>query len=232
MRTEQVASAYACWAPIYDIVFGPVFRQGRSAAAQAAERHGGRILEVGVGTGISLATYKRTSRITAVDISPPMLEKARRRAAALGLSNVEAIEVMDAERLQFPDAAFDVVVAQYVVTAVPNPERALDEFARVVKPGGEIVIATRMGAAAGLRGVIERGLMPVTSRARLSHRVPLDALSALDRALARPGTDRATDAAPLWTFRIGSRRQAHEPGSTAEPCCLICHGCDKEKEGQ
>ena len=164
MRTEQVASAYACWAPIYDIVFGPVFRHGRSAAAQAAERHGGRILEVGVGTGISLATYDRATRIYAVDISPPMLEKARRRVAALGLSNVEAIEVMDAERLQFPAAAFDVVVAQYVVTAVPNPERALDEFARVVKPGGEIVIATRMGAAAGLRGVIEKGLMPVTRR--------------------------------------------------------------------
>jgi len=164
MRTEKVASAYARWAPVYDLVFGPVFRRGRAASIRAAERVGGRILEVGVGTGISLPGYARESKLYGVDISEPMLEKARRRVEALGLDNVEAIEVMDAERLDFPDNSFDVVVAQYVVTAVPNPERALDEFARVVRPGGEIVIATRVGAEKGMRKVVERTLMPVTSK--------------------------------------------------------------------
>ena len=82
----------------------------------------------------------------------------------LKLDHVEAIEVMDAEELAFPDNAFDVVVAQYVVTAVPDPERALDEFVRVVRPGGEIVIATRLSADAGLRDTIEKALMPITSR--------------------------------------------------------------------
>ena len=164
MRTEQVESAYDRWAPIYDLVFGPVFRRGRSAAIAAAEQHGGRILEVGVGTGISLPFYSGACPVYGVDISDAMLEKARRRVRGLGLGHVEAIEVMDAEALRFPAAAFDVVVAQYVVTAVPNPERALDEFARVVKPGGEIVITTRVGAGQGLRGAIEKGLMPVTSR--------------------------------------------------------------------
>jgi phosphatidylethanolamine/phosphatidyl-N-methylethanolamine N-methyltransferase len=164
METEQVASAYAKWAPVYDLVFGPVFRQGRRAAIDAAEEIGGRILEVGVGTGISLPGYDRANRVYGVDISEPMLEKARRRVTALNLHHVEAIEVMDAEKMAFPDNAFDVVVAQYVITAVPNPERALDEFARVVRPGGEIIIATRVGAEQGLRGKIEKALMPVTSR--------------------------------------------------------------------
>jgi phosphatidylethanolamine/phosphatidyl-N-methylethanolamine N-methyltransferase len=164
MHTEQVASAYDRWAPAYDLVFGRVFRQGRSDAIVAAERVGGRVLEVGVGTGISLPHYRRTTRLTGVDISDAMLDKARKRVRNLGLNNVEDIRVMDAEALEFADNSFDVVVAQYVVTAVPNPEAALNEFARVVRPGGEIVITTRLGADMGLRGAIERGLMPLTSR--------------------------------------------------------------------
>lgn len=164
MRTEQVASAYDRWAPAYDIVFGRVFKQGRSDAIVAAERIGGCVLEVGVGTGISLPQYSRATRLTGIDISDAMLEKARKRVRDLGLANVEDIRVMDAERLDFANDSFDVVVAQYVVTAVPNPERALDEFARVVRPGGEIVITTRVGAGAGVRGGIEKALMPITSR--------------------------------------------------------------------
>jgi phosphatidylethanolamine/phosphatidyl-N-methylethanolamine N-methyltransferase len=164
MSRQGVAQAYDRWAPVYDMVFGPVFRQGRAAAIRAAERVGGRILEVGVGTGISLPGYARTSRIVGVDISEDMLDKARRRVKRLGLSNVEDIAVGDAEALTYRDDSFDVVVAQYVVTACPNPEAALDEFARVCRPGGEIVITTRVGADKGVRGAIERTLMPVTSR--------------------------------------------------------------------
>jgi phosphatidylethanolamine/phosphatidyl-N-methylethanolamine N-methyltransferase len=164
MDRDQVAEAYGRWAPIYDLVFGPVFRQGRRAAVRAAEAVGGRILEVGVGTGLSLADYGKGTRIVGIDISEPMLEKARKRVAAQGLTNVEAIEVMDAEHLTIPDAAFDVVVAQYVVTAIPNPERALDEFVRVVRPGGEIIVTTRIGAETGLRGTLEKWLMPLTTR--------------------------------------------------------------------
>jgi phosphatidylethanolamine/phosphatidyl-N-methylethanolamine N-methyltransferase len=164
MDTDQVAEAYGRWAPIYDIVFGPVFRQGRRAAARAADGVGGRVLEVGVGTGLSLSDYSRGTRIVGIDISEPMLDKARKRVAAQGLTNVEAIQVMDAENLAVPDQSFDVVVAQYVVTAIPNPEKALDEFVRVVRPGGEIILTTRIGAETGLRGTLEKWLMPLTTR--------------------------------------------------------------------
>jgi phosphatidylethanolamine/phosphatidyl-N-methylethanolamine N-methyltransferase len=93
-----------------------------------------------------------------------MLDKARKRVDDLKLRHVESLAVMDAEHLTFADEAFDVVVAQYVVTAIPNPEKALDEFVRVVRPGGEIVVTTRIGAETGLRGTLEKWLMPLTSR--------------------------------------------------------------------
>jgi phosphatidylethanolamine/phosphatidyl-N-methylethanolamine N-methyltransferase len=164
IERQAVEKAYDRWAPVYDLVFGPVFERGRQAAIAAAERVGGRILEVGVGTGISLPDYSRANRIFGVDISEAMLRKARERVAELGLSHVEGLEAMDAERLAFPDAAFEVVVAQYVVTAVPNPEAALDEFARVLKPGGEIVILSRIGAEAGLRRSVERWFAPAARK--------------------------------------------------------------------
>jgi phosphatidylethanolamine/phosphatidyl-N-methylethanolamine N-methyltransferase len=156
-----IEKAYARWAPVYDLVFGAVFDKGRQAAIAAAERIGGHILEVGVGTGISLPDYARTNRITGVDISVPMLKKARERVAARGLANVDALAVMDAARLGLPDASFDVVVAQYVITAVPHPEATLDEFARVLKPGGEIVLVNHIGAETGLRRAFEQGFAPV-----------------------------------------------------------------------
>ena len=164
MATQGVAAAYDRWAPVYDMVFGKVFSTGRRESIEAAERVGGRVLEVGVGTGISLPQYSPDVRLVGVDIAEAMLRKACERVRRLSLDNVEKIAVMDAEALDLPDNSFDVVVAQYVVTAVPNPEAALDEFARVVRPGGEIVITTRIGAGKGLRGGIERTLMPITSK--------------------------------------------------------------------
>jgi phosphatidylethanolamine/phosphatidyl-N-methylethanolamine N-methyltransferase len=161
---QTVTKAYARWAPVYDLVFGAVFERGRHAAIAAAERVGGRILEVGVGTGISLPSYSKTCRLCGVDISEPMLRKAQERVCELMLSNVEGLWVMDAEHLSFPDGSFDVVVAQYVITTVPNPEATLDEFARVLKPGGEIVLVSRVGAEAGLRRSLEHWFQPAARR--------------------------------------------------------------------
>jgi phosphatidylethanolamine/phosphatidyl-N-methylethanolamine N-methyltransferase len=171
---DMVTKAYARWAPVYDLVFGQVFDRGRQAAIEAAERIGGRILEVGVGTGISLPDYQPTSRLCGVDISEPMLRKAKARVTELGLSHVEGLWVMDAENLSFPDQSFEVVVAQYVVTTVPNPEATLDEFARVLKPGGEIILVSRVGADAGLRKVIEHGFAPAARKLGWRTEFPFD----------------------------------------------------------
>src|SRR5262249_53569697 len=161
---ETVVKAYARWAPVYDVVFGPVFERGRRIAIAAAERIGGRILGVGVGTGSSLPGYARHNRLVRVDISEPMLRRAQERVVEHGLVNVEGLAVMDAARLGFPDESFDVVVAQYVITAVPDPEATLDEFARVLRPGGEIVLVNHIGAEAGLWRAIEQWFSPVARK--------------------------------------------------------------------
>jgi phosphatidylethanolamine/phosphatidyl-N-methylethanolamine N-methyltransferase len=159
-----VAKAYARWAPIYDLVFGSVFERGRKASIAAAERIGGHILEVGVGTGLSLPDYSWSNRLTGIDLSAPMLRKAKARVTEQRLTNVEGLAVMDAQHLGFQDAVFDVVVAQYVITAVPDPEATLDEFVRVIKPGGEIILVNHLGAETGLRSVFERGFAPLARR--------------------------------------------------------------------
>jgi phosphatidylethanolamine/phosphatidyl-N-methylethanolamine N-methyltransferase len=161
---ESVERAYDRWAPISDLVFGGVFGKGRHAAIVATNSIGGRVLEVGVGTGISLPQYAANTRIFGTDISEAMLAKAKQRVTDLRLKNVEGLAVMDAEKLEFPDNSFDVVMAQYVVTAVPHPEKALDEFARVLRPGGEMIILSRVSADAGMRRFIEQRLQPVVRR--------------------------------------------------------------------
>jgi phosphatidylethanolamine/phosphatidyl-N-methylethanolamine N-methyltransferase len=159
-----IVKAYARWAPVYDLVFGPVFEQGRRAAIAAADRIGGRILEVGVGTGISLPDYDQKHRIVGIDLSEPMLRKAGERAATDRIRNLDGLVVMDAQRLGFEAGTFDVVIALYVITVVPDPEATLDEFARVLRPGGEIILINHIGAEAGLRRVLEQWFAPIARR--------------------------------------------------------------------
>src|SRR5260370_20854166 len=119
---DVVEKAYAGWAPIYDVVFGAVFAPGRAAAVRAAERIGGRVLDVGVGTGISLSQYSSRNRIVGIDLSEPMLRRAKVRMQRHRLAHVEMLAVMDAEQLGFAAAFFHVVAAQFVITSVPDPQ--------------------------------------------------------------------------------------------------------------
>ena len=161
---QTVEKVYARWAPVYDLVFGAVFQSGRRAVVAASERVGGRILEVGVGTGLSLPFYSGGHRVTGIDLSEEMLDKARTRVAKENLRYVEDLAIMDCECLDYPNASFDVVTAQCVVNTVPNPEKAMEEFSRVLRPGGEIILLNRVGAEAGPRLAFERFFQPVVNR--------------------------------------------------------------------
>jgi phosphatidylethanolamine/phosphatidyl-N-methylethanolamine N-methyltransferase len=164
LDSETIAKAYAGWAPVYDLVFGAVFDAGRRASIAAAERIGGRILDVGVGTGIALSDYSPRNRIVGVDYSEPMLRKAQARVIREKLAHIDALAVMDATRLGFRDAYFDVVLAQFVITTVPDPEATLDEFVRVLRPGGEIILVNHLGAEAGLQREFENWFAPLARR--------------------------------------------------------------------
>ena len=154
----DVESAYARWAPVYDLVFTACMRPGRKAGAAAINALGGKVLDVGVGTGLELPMFAPNVRITGIDLSEPMLEIARKRVASAGLANVDELRAMDAMALEYPDAHFDAVVAPYVLTVVPDPHRTLDEMARVVKPGGEIVLVNHIGAESGAMASLEAWL--------------------------------------------------------------------------
>lgn len=159
----DVRLAYARWAPVYDFTFGRLVEAGRCNAIENINRHKGSVLEVGVGTGLSLPRYGSHLQITGIDVSPDMLEKARGRVAQHDLKNVTALYEMDAGKLEFPDEEFDTVVAMYVMTVVPDPEQVMRELERVCAPGGEVILVNHFSQEEGIRGFIERLFSPMSS---------------------------------------------------------------------
>ncbi len=160
MDVESVRHAYRRWAPVYDLTFGFVAETGRKHAVRIINRRKGRVLEVGVGTGLSLPCYGSHLSITGIDLSPEMLAKAQDKVACKKLGNVEALHEMDAGALAFPDESFDTVVAMHVMTVVPEPERVMRELERVCAPGGEVILVNHFSQDEGVRGWIERRLAP------------------------------------------------------------------------
>jgi phosphatidylethanolamine/phosphatidyl-N-methylethanolamine N-methyltransferase len=159
VQVEAIKAAYRRYAGVYDALFGPVLQPGRKAVVAALEcQPGERVLEVGVGTGLSLPLYPAHARITGIDVSREMLDKARSRVAKLDLCHVEGLHEMDAEAMDFPDASFDKVAAMYVVSVVPRPARVLAELRRVCRPGGEIFIVNHVRSENPLVGAVEKSL--------------------------------------------------------------------------
>jgi phosphatidylethanolamine/phosphatidyl-N-methylethanolamine N-methyltransferase len=164
MDESAVRNAYRRWAPVYDNTFGRISTAGRRCVVGMINQGQGRVLEVGVGTGLSLPEYGKHLEIVGIDLAPEMLEKARERVAGGNLDHVTGLHEMDAETLAFPDASFDTVVAMYVMTVVPNPEKVMRELSRVVKPGGQVLLVNHFSREDGVRGFIERRMAPFGDR--------------------------------------------------------------------
>lgn len=198
---STMTKAYAKWAPFYDAVYARLLRPGRLEAVRAALTVGEDILEVGVGTGLSLGDYPSTHRVTGIDLSKAMLDRAAEKIRAARLSTVTGLAVMDACRLGFQDRAFDAVVAQYVITLVPDAEGALDEFARVLKPGGEIILVNHLGRASGPVAVVEGLVSPLAKKIGLSSEFKLARIAAW---AARAGFEVASvrRVAPVGFFTV------------------------------
>jgi phosphatidylethanolamine/phosphatidyl-N-methylethanolamine N-methyltransferase len=160
-----VEAVYARLAPLYDLVYGAALWPGRTRAMQRlAPRPGERLLEVGIGTGLSALAYPRTCRVVAIDISAPMLARAQARLARRNVENVRLCR-MDAARLAFPDGAFDAVYAPYVINVVPDPVRAACEMHRVCRRGGRLVFLNHFRPPEGEDSPVDRVLGRVASLA-------------------------------------------------------------------
>lgn len=192
MDESSVLSAYRRWAPIYDHTFGKIAAEGRKHAVEIINARAGNVLEVGVGTGLSLPMYGRHLEIVGIDLSPDMLEKARNRVANEALDNVAGLYEMDAGHLTFADNSFDTVVAMYVLTVVPEPERVMRELARVCKPGGEVLLVNHFSQEEGVRGWVERRMAPFADQLGwhpvfdVNRVLVCDDLKVLERRALRP----------------------------------------------
>ena len=178
MEAEAVRRAYARWAPVYDTTFGKIADAGRNEAVDLVNRRGsGTVLEVGVGTGISLPRYDNALSVTGIDLSPAMLNKARRRVAKGKLTNIAAIEEMDAGAMTFADASFDVVIAMYVLTVVPDPAAVMAELVRVCRPGGDVIVVNHFSRDKGVLGAVEKAMAPFAEKLGWRPEFPLETVT-------------------------------------------------------
>ncbi len=134
--TALMRKAYARWAPVYDVIYDKLTEPAARCAVEAAMACGPRILEAGVGTGLSLGYYRPDVEVYGVDLSEDMLRRAQAKVDQRGFRHVKSLRVMDVTRLDFPDATFDAVTMFDVLEHVPDDAAAMRELRRVTAPGG------------------------------------------------------------------------------------------------
>ena len=173
LEKRQVERAYELYAPVYDFIFDWVFAPGRNAAIQhLGVKPNEMVLEVGIGTGLNLPLYPASCRLTGIDLSGDMLDKAVERAQKLAMPNV-ALKVMDATSMDFAENEFDKAVATYTISAVPDPVAVLREMRRVVKPGGALVILNHFRSERRFSGFVEDLMAPVCTRLGWKSNLPM-----------------------------------------------------------
>lgn len=198
VETDFVQRVYGKLSISYDWIFGPTLHPGR---LQARDRMviapGDRILEVGVGTGINTTLYPKSCQVTGIDLSRPMLDKARERVAREKLQNVRLME-MDATALTFEDESFDIVYAPYLVSVVPDPVAVVREMRRVCRTGGRIIILNHFRSANPLMAAIERAISPLTIH--IGFKADLDLPAFLAQAELEPESIEKVNIPRMWSL--------------------------------
>jgi phosphatidylethanolamine/phosphatidyl-N-methylethanolamine N-methyltransferase len=162
MDLKKIERVYTSYAGVYDQIFGRVFHEGRESAIRNLNvQPDEQILEVGVGTGLALPMYPRHCRIIGIDLSQGMLSKAKERAETQQLTHVQ-LQRMDAGAMEFAGDSFDTVVAAYVVTAVPDYRKVVNEMIRVCRPGGRIIMLNHFSNGNKIIAAMEKVISPLT----------------------------------------------------------------------
>ena len=178
---DDVRVAYKRWAPFYDATFGKLVEAGVKQTVGRANQFSGRLLEVGVGTGLALPHYAENLTVTGIDLSADMLQRAKQRIKRKAARNIEALLEMDATAIEFPDGHFDVSVAMYVLTVVPEPAKVIHELARVTRPGGTVLIANHFSVESGLRGIVEKKMSKHAAKLGWRPEFPVDSVLVSDK---------------------------------------------------
>lgn len=165
MDLESIKKSYRFYAPFYNCIFGPFINSGRKKAiALMEQKPGQKILEIGVGTGLSLPFYTSDVEVYGIDVSSEMLGKARKKFPRDKFPQVRELLEMDAQDLEFPDGTFDTVVAMLVVSVVPDPAKMMAEMIRVCKPGGKLIVLNHFASEKGPMRRIENFFAPLSRR--------------------------------------------------------------------
>jgi phosphatidylethanolamine/phosphatidyl-N-methylethanolamine N-methyltransferase len=203
MDSRRVEKVYSVLSRVYDGAFDWALGPGRRKAVERLPvRSGDRVLEVGVGTGLSLPHYPDDCRLTGIDITEAMLDQARQRVTALGRDRVD-LRVMDAQQLAFPDNSFDHVVAPYVISVVPEPRRVMQEIRRVCRPGGTVVVVNHFIGTNRARSLAERVCTPASQWLGFRLDLPIEVVTRAEGL--RPTSVEAVNLFGLWTL-VAMRR--------------------------
>jgi phosphatidylethanolamine/phosphatidyl-N-methylethanolamine N-methyltransferase len=228
-ESDAITKSYAFFAPLYDLFFGKVLEAGRRTAVHLIEpKIGARILEVGVGTGLSLACYPAHTRVTGIDVSPAMLAKAQARVERQGLRHVAALLHMDATAMEFEDNRFDAAICMYVVSVVSNPIRLLEEMRRVCKPDGKLVVVNHFRTHRRLVRMVEFLLKPFHRMVHFRSGLDLDDFTmSVQLPLEHVRQENLLGYSTVLVFR-------NTPGtipSKGEMAAFVAHGRTNQKPG-
>jgi phosphatidylethanolamine/phosphatidyl-N-methylethanolamine N-methyltransferase len=212
MDLKKVERVYTSYAGVYDHIFGKVFHEGRESAIRNLNvQPDEKILEVGIGTGLALPMYPRHCQIVGIDFSEGMLDKARQRTAEHQMSHVQ-LHRMDAGAMEFEDDSFDTVVAAYVVTAVPDYRKVVNEMIRVCRPGGRIIMLNHFSNGNKIIAAVEKVLSPITKH--LGWRTDLSLDTVLEGTDLHVARKQKVNPLRLWALvECVNRKNGHEAGT-------------------